>query len=100
MDDHGNVSVCLVEHPDIISKFFLDSNTIDKTQPIMTFDLTLEMTRFTQDPYFCLVTTLLGIITINTWKLADWHKNLNPPNSRKETKMSIKKFLVFCATNL
>ncbi len=29
-DDHGNVCVCLVEHPDIISKFFLDSNTIDK----------------------------------------------------------------------
>jgi hypothetical protein len=29
-DDHGNVCVRLVERPDIISKFFLDSNTIDK----------------------------------------------------------------------
>ncbi len=29
-NDHGNVCVCLVEHSDIISEFFLDSNTIDK----------------------------------------------------------------------
>ncbi len=29
-DNHGNVCVCLVERPDIVSKFFLDSNTIDK----------------------------------------------------------------------
>jgi hypothetical protein len=29
-NDHGNACVCLVEHPDIISKFFHDYNTIDK----------------------------------------------------------------------
>jgi hypothetical protein len=45
-----------------------------------------------QDPYFRLVTALLGIITVNTWKLADWHKILNPPNSREDSKMTIKKF--------
>jgi hypothetical protein len=45
-----------------------------------------------QDPYFCLATTLLGIITVNTWKLAYWHKILNPPNSREDSKMTIKEF--------
>jgi hypothetical protein len=29
-DDHGNVCVCLVERPDIISKFFADSKSIEK----------------------------------------------------------------------
>ncbi len=29
-DDHGNICVSLVECPDIVSKFSLDSNTIDK----------------------------------------------------------------------
>jgi hypothetical protein len=29
-EDHGNVCIYLVEHPDIISKFFHDSNAIDK----------------------------------------------------------------------
>lgn len=91
-DDHGNVCVRFVERPDIISKFFRDSNTIDKHNQSRQFDLALEKTWLTQDPYFRLVTTLLGIITVNTWKLADWHKILNPPNSREDTKMSIKKF--------
>jgi hypothetical protein len=29
---------------------------------------------------------------VNTWKLADRHKILNPPNSREDTKMTIQKF--------
>jgi hypothetical protein len=81
-----------VEHPDIISKFFLDSNTIDKHNQSWQYDLALEKTWLTQGPYFRLATTLLGIITVNTWKLADWHKIVNPPNAREDSKMTIKKF--------
>jgi hypothetical protein len=92
MDDHGNVCVHLVECPDIVSKFFLDSNTIDKHNQSRQYDLALEKTWLTQDPYFHLATTLLGIITVNTWKLADWHKIVNPPNAREDSKMTIKKF--------
>ena len=91
-DDHGNVCVRLVERPDIVSKFFLDSNTIDKHNQSRQYDLALEKTWLTQDPYFRLATTLLGIITVNTWKLADWHKIVNPPNAREDSKMTIKKF--------
>jgi hypothetical protein len=70
-DDHGNVCVHLMEHSDIVSKFFLDSYTIDKHTQSRQYDLALEKTWLTQDPYFHLATTLLGIITVNTWKLAD-----------------------------
>jgi hypothetical protein len=91
-DDHCNVCVCLMEHPDIVSKFFLDSNTIDKHNQSRQYYLTLEKTWLMQDPYFHLATTLLGIITVNTWILADYHKILNPPNSRGDSKTTIKKF--------
>ncbi len=74
--------------------FFCDSNNIDKHNQSLQFDLALEKTWLPQDPYFCLVTTLIGIITVNSWKLADWHEILNPPNSREDAKMSIKKFAV------
>jgi hypothetical protein len=90
--DHGNFYVHFIERPDIISKFFLDSNTIDKHNQSRPFNLALKKTWLTQDPYFCLVTTLLRIIIVNTWKLVDCHKILNPPNSREDTKMPIKKF--------
>jgi hypothetical protein len=46
-DDHGNVCVCLVEHPDIISNFFEDSNSIDKHNQSRQFDLALEKTWLT-----------------------------------------------------
>jgi len=38
-DKHGNVCVCLVERPDIISIFFEDSNSIDKNNQSQKFDL-------------------------------------------------------------
>ena len=92
MDDHGNVCVRLVERPDIISKFFQDSNSIDKHNQSRQFDLALEKTWLTQDPYFHLCITLIGMIVVNAWKLADWYKILNPLNSRVDTKMTIQKF--------
>jgi hypothetical protein len=91
-DDHGNVCVCLVEYPDIISKFFQDSNIIDKHNQSRKFDLALEKTWLTQDPYFRLSNTLTGMFVVNTWKLADWHKILNPPNARENTRMTIQRF--------
>ena len=29
-DDHGNVCVCLVDNPDVVSHFFADSKLVDK----------------------------------------------------------------------
>jgi hypothetical protein len=64
-DDHGIVCVPLVEHPDIISKFFQDSNIIEKHNQSRQFDLALEKTWLTQDPYFRLSSTLIGMIVVN-----------------------------------
>jgi hypothetical protein len=84
-DDHGNVCVHLVEHPDNISKFFADSNFNDKHR----------------DPYFWLATTLIGMNIVDTWKLADHPKLLNPPGTREDTtKVTIKKILECYVINL
>jgi hypothetical protein len=65
-DDHGNFCVHLVERPDVISTFFGDSNTIDKHNQARQFDLALETTWLTQDPYFRLSCTLIGINVVDT----------------------------------
>jgi hypothetical protein len=91
-DDHGNVCVRLVESPDVIPTFFGDSNTIDKHNQARKFDVALEKTWLTQDPYFCLACTLIGINVVDTWKLADYHKLLNDPGTKEDSKMSIKRF--------
>jgi len=46
-DDYGNVCACLVECPDIISKLFQDSSTMDEHSQSWQFDLTLEKTWLT-----------------------------------------------------
>lgn len=52
----------------------------------------MEKTWLTQDPYFHLATTLIGINVVDTWKLADYHKLLNAPGTKEDAKMSIKRF--------
>ncbi len=51
-DDDGNICVRYMEHLDNISKFFLDSNIINKLNQSPQFDLALEKTWLTQDPSF------------------------------------------------
>ena len=91
-DDHGNVCVRLVERPDIISNFFEDSNSIDKHNQSRQFDLALEKCWLTQDPFFRLATTLIGMNVVDTWKLAHYHKLLNAPGTKEESKVTIKTF--------
>jgi hypothetical protein len=91
-DDHGNVCVRLVERSDVVSTFFGNSNTIDKHNQAQQFDLALEKTWLTQDPYFHLSCTLIGINVVDTWKLADYHKLLNAPGTKEDSKISIKRF--------
>jgi len=40
-DSHGNICTCLVDHPDMISKFFATSNTIDTNNQMQQFNLAL-----------------------------------------------------------
>jgi hypothetical protein len=45
-----------------------------------------------QDPYFHLATTLIGMDVVDTWKLADHNKLLNPPGTNEAAKVTIKRF--------
>jgi len=41
-DSYGNICTRLVDHPDMISKFFATSNTIDTHNQMCQFNLALE----------------------------------------------------------
>jgi len=71
---------------------YTDSNTIDKHNQAQQFDLALEKTWPTQDPYFRLSCILIGINVVDTLKLANYHILLNAPGTKEDSKMSIKRF--------
>ena len=72
-DAYGNVHVCDVDRPDVISRFFQESNCVDKHNQARQFELALEKKWLTDDAYFRLFTTLVGINVTDTWKLAAHH---------------------------
>jgi hypothetical protein len=76
-DPHGNVCTRLVERPKVISDFFADSNKIDSHNQARQFELGLEKSWVTHDPYFRLATTLLGFSVVDAWKLGDYHRLFN-----------------------
>jgi len=76
-DPHGNVYTRLVECPKVLSEFFADSNKIDAHNQARQFELGLEKSWVTQDPFFRLATTLLGISVVDAWKLGDYHRLFN-----------------------
>jgi hypothetical protein len=76
-DSFGNVCTCKVERPDVLSKFFKDSNKLDAHNHARQDCLGLEKDWVTQDCYFRLVTTLIGINVVDTWKLAEYHRIIN-----------------------
>jgi len=91
-DDWGNVHVRDVERPDIISRFFENSNTIDKHNQCHQSELALEKCWQTQNPFFRLFTTIIGINVVDCYLLADHHKLMNHWVPDKEYKMTIINF--------
>jgi len=71
--EQGNVGVRYVDRPDVISRYFADSNCVDRHNQARQFELHLEKCWVTMDPYFRLHTTLLGICVTDAWKLAHHH---------------------------
>jgi hypothetical protein len=60
-DPFVNVKTRLVDHPAVLSDFFLDSSTIDCHNQSPQHDLAFKECCDTQDAYFLLITTLIGI---------------------------------------
>jgi len=99
-DDWGTVHVCEVDRPDIISNFFEHSNMIDKHNQLRQLDLALEKHWQTQNPFFRLHTTILGMNVVDCYKLADHHKIINNRIPDNEYKMTIIQFAGYLAHQL
>jgi hypothetical protein len=99
-DDWGNIHSRDVERPAILSQFFECSNAIDKHNQARQAELALEKHWLTQNPFFRLHTTLIGINVVDCYKLADHHKFINHRIPDKEYKMTITSFAGFLAYQL
>ena len=86
-DGYGNICTRLVDRPDLIAKFFASSNVIDTHNQLRQFLLALEKKWLTQNAYFRLATTYLGINVVDTYHLANHHKIINV-SANDEKKMS------------
>ena len=87
-DAYGNIHVRDVDRPDVISRFFQESNCVDKHNQARQFELGLEKKWITDDAYFRLFTTLVGINVVDTWKLASHHRLLSYRQGRNCTILS------------
>jgi hypothetical protein len=68
LDDHDNLVSRPVDRPELISKYFQRSNGIDKHNQAWQFELRLEKHWRTQNAWFCLVTSVIGICVTDAWK--------------------------------
>jgi hypothetical protein len=67
-DQFGNVVARYVPRPDILAKYFENSNAVDKHNQTRQFDLGLEKHWITQSCWFRLITTFVGITVTDAWK--------------------------------
>ena len=68
-DKFGNLCVRYVARPQVISLYFKYSNVVDVHNQSRQADLSLEKKWVTEDCYFRIYTTILGMILTDTWKL-------------------------------
>ncbi len=76
-NDWGNVNIRDVERPHIISRLFENSNTIDKHDQFHQLELALEKRLQTQNPFFCLHTTIIVMNMVDCYLLANHHRIIN-----------------------
>ena len=89
LDDHDNLVSRPVDRTELISKYFQRSNGIDKHNQARQFELRLEKHWRTQNAWFCLVTSVIGICVTDAWKgykYAFWAKS--------EEEMTIRDFAI------
>ena len=101
--DHGNVGVRHVDRPDVISKYFKDSNCVDRHNQVRQFKIKIEKRFVTFNPYFRLFSTLIGINVTDCWKIGLYHNMFYKKNNffvddDPEDCMPIKNSLVYLLT--
>ena len=91
-DGYGNLCSREVERPAVISDFFKDSNTVDRHNQSQQYDLAIEKAWVTQDCYFRLACSLIGMHVTDAWKLAEFHKIINFTAKTSKRPMTIQRF--------
>ena len=108
-DECGNINVRNVPRPQIISQFFANCNGVDIHNHLRQYCLRLEKKWITADCWFRLSTTLMGINTVDTFRLARFHNMLpkgqlkivlNDIDSNDTNTFSMKKFAGILCTQL
>ncbi len=90
--DWGNIHICEVDQPDIISKFIESSNMVDKHNQLWQANSALEKHWQTQNAVFQLHTTISAMNLFDCYKPADYHKLINRMIPEDEYKMTIIQF--------
>ena len=85
-----------VPRPDVISKYFAHSNVIDIFNQARQFDLRLEKHWVTDDGFFCLATTLFGIVVTDCWKGYNYHL----PTNHRHKGLEIREYARLLARDL
>ena len=67
-DGNGNIAQRKVPRPAVISDYFSSSNMIDLHNQSRQFDLGLERKWVTQDGWFRIATSIIGITIVDCWK--------------------------------
>lgn len=75
-DDHGNINIRKVSRPSVLSEFFKNSNSVDVHNHLRQYCLKLEKKWVTNDCWFRLTTTLMGMSTVDAYRLAKYHNFL------------------------
>ncbi len=73
LDNNGNTMCHQIPHLHILSKYFQHSNAIDKHNHVHQFLLQLEKHWVMEDGYFCIITTLFGMVITDCWKAYKFH---------------------------
>ena len=82
--------------PQVISKYFTDSNVIDVFNQACQFDLRLEKHWVTDDGFFRLIMTLFGIVVTDCWKGYSFHL----PTNHRHKGLEIEEFTRLLARDL
>ena len=69
LDDNGRMASRLIDRPHMLSEYFQYSNQIDKHNHARQSELAIEKSVVTEDGYFRLFCTYLGITVTDAWKL-------------------------------
>jgi hypothetical protein len=102
-DTFGNICTRYVDRPQVISNFFAGSNVIDTHNQLRQDSLKLEKKWVTQNPWFRLATTLVGINVTDAFLLCNYHQVLNcskRSDDDQERKVTIQRFAGILANQL